>query len=73
MKVEVKEQAKFQPIELTITIENEQELCSLWHRINLGNSAVNSYSKGLKYEAEKNHNLWQSLNKLVEANNLKKY
>lgn len=30
MKIEEKE---FQPIELTITIESEAELCSLWHKL----------------------------------------
>ena len=34
MKVEVEKQETFKPIKLTVTIESEQELCDLFHRVN---------------------------------------
>ena len=32
MKCEVNK--KFRPVEITLTIESEEELCNLWHRLN---------------------------------------
>lgn len=75
MKVEVNEKEKgFQPIKLKITIESEQELCSLWHRMNVSVSNVNDYSGDiLKYKStDKDVCLFNKLNQLVKTNNLKK-
>ena len=41
--MKIKEHTKlnsFQPIELTITIESENELINLWHRLNISNSTL---------------------------------
>ena len=43
MKVKVNTQKEtFQPIELVITIENEQDLINLWHRFQLNHNGVNN-------------------------------
>lgn len=42
MKVKVNTQkSTFQPIELVITIENEQDLVNLWHRFNVSEAVIN--------------------------------
>ena len=44
MKVEIKEtETKFEPITITLTIESEEELCDLWHRINLAPDVINEH------------------------------
>ena len=71
MKIEVKENAVFQPIELKLVIETKEELCDLWHRLNASSNVVNRNSNGLKYEANDcNFQLWQELNKLIIKYNL---
>lgn len=43
MKVKVNTQKEtFQPIELVITIENEQDLINLWHRFFLNSEDINN-------------------------------
>jgi len=46
MKVEVTEEEKFEPIEIKLTIESEQELCDLWHRFN---AVEGRFNKGGEY------------------------
>jgi hypothetical protein len=72
MKVEVEDQAKeFKPIKLTITIETEAELCSLWHRLNAANDVVENHSgESLKHGVSDDYELWNTLEELV--NNLYK-
>ena len=66
-----------QPITLEITLESEEELCDLWHRMNIGKANVtNEYlSKGqLKYSIDghnDNYTLWDLLDKEVERRDLK--
>ena len=75
MKVELEEQVKeFKPIKLTITIETEEELCSLWHRLNASKATVlkDSGSHYLKHGVSTNHVLWCRLEELVNVNNLNK-
>ena len=75
MIVEVEEQVKeFKPIKLTITIETEEELCSLWHRLNASHQAVlkDSGSHYLKHGVISDHELWSRLQELVNTNNLYK-
>tara|TARA_R110002167_G_C12681596_1_gene651532 strand:- start:369 stop:596 length:228 start_codon:yes stop_codon:yes gene_type:complete len=75
MKVEVEDQVKeFKPIKLTITIETEEELCSLWHRLN---AAKDTFSKDsgshyLKHGVISDYVLWHRLEELVNVNNLNK-
>jgi hypothetical protein len=75
MKVEVEDQAKeFKPIKLTITIETEVELCSLWYRLNAPESAVlkDDHYHHLKHGVSTDYELWKKLEELVNANNLYK-
>ena len=65
MKVKVKDNDGFQPIELTIIIENKGELCSLWHRFNLTPSAVEKVSKSLDYGCLNDGDLFIQLDNLV--------
>jgi len=72
MKVEVKEQETFQPITLTITIQSEEELCNLWHRMNAQHDLFNGDAKrypqpsDLKYKSDRSGSiLWEELNELV--------
>lgn len=54
MKVKLKEKKNkdFKPIKISLTIESEQELCDLWHRLNIDRSDVNEVDTwDLKYEA----------------------
>lgn len=76
MKVEQlnKENKKFQPIELKITIESEQELASLWHRMNCNRSEINKASdRVLKLKCADgwtSTGLFELLDKLAIENNL---
>lgn len=71
MKIEVKENAVFQPIELKLVIETEEELCDLWHRINVCTDAINNESDGLKHQANNNATkLWKELDNLITKYNL---
>ena len=71
MKIEVKENTLFQPIELKLVIETEQQLCDLWHRLNVASGAINRHSDRLKYDAnEKNYDLFAILDDLVIKYNL---
>ena len=66
MKVEY--QAKeFKPIKLTITIETEEELCSLWHRLNASGDGVLKHSSDnyLKHGVSSDYELWSKLEVLV--------
>ena len=75
MIVEVEDQAKeFKPIKLTITIETEEELCSLWHRLNASDQKVLKVSGShyLKHGVITSYELWEKLENLVNANNLYK-
>lgn len=57
MKVQVKEKPKtFEPIEIKLTIESEEELCDLWHRTAVEpNVLLNTTLKGiLKFNADLN-------------------
>lgn len=52
MKVQVKEkEKKFKPIVLEVTIESEEELCDLWHRMNavVGSFVSYLFKDSLKY------------------------
>jgi hypothetical protein len=78
MKAEVKEQEVFKPITLTITIESEEELCNLWHRMNaqidLFNGDAKRYynSDYLKHKVSRDlQNLWDELDGLIIYRNLK--
>jgi len=75
MKVETNfENKKFDPIELKITIESEEELYELWHRFNASIMALRS--DNIKIYPLENANLtgpvWYKINDIVKELNLKK-
>lgn len=76
MKIKVNKNApKFESIKLKITIESEEELCNLWHRINAAGVIFNKEYGSLndvKHGVMASHELWEVLNKLAIENNLKK-
>lgn len=74
MQVEqIKTEKKFTPIDLKITIESEEELCDLFHRLNLASNVVNDHeSTILKYNSSyKFDELFHVISGLVTENNLK--
>ncbi len=75
MKVKVNTKKEtFQPIELVITIENEQDLINLWHRFTLSESDVNkstlNHLKGAMCKGS-NVAIWSELDNLAIERNLK--
>ncbi len=62
----------FTPVELTITIETEQELCTLWHRLNLPVGVVNKRTDyELKYKADGScYPLFKVVDDIVASSNL---
>tara|TARA_R110000744_G_scaffold163686_1_gene280714 strand:+ start:2290 stop:2505 length:216 start_codon:yes stop_codon:yes gene_type:complete len=69
----VEEAKKFKPIELTITIETEEELCDLWHRMNATKPEIdNDIHDTLKHRSSSNMVMWGSIDNLVKVNNLYK-
>jgi len=74
MKVIRKEDKKrFNPIELTITIESEEELCDMWHRLNAAASYINdNVLHRLKHDAQGGVTpLFNTLSDLIDENNLR--
>lgn len=79
MKVKVKEtEKKFEPIKLTITIESEEELCNLWHRLNIASYSIENdeyyvSKRRLKYFVNGDcYVLWSKLDMIIDKCNLKK-
>ena len=77
MKAELntKEKPQFEPIKITITIESEEELCDLYHRINIGTGSLESVDyeplNSLKYGFSSNAlNLFNVLDDLIHSRNL---
>ncbi len=77
MNIEVKEDIVFAPIELKIIIETPEELCDLWHRINLNPS--NKESKilirypdidVLKHRMDTKNLLYGELSELIKKHKL---
>lgn len=75
MKVELKKENKiFEPIEIKLVIENEKELCDLWHRMN--GSKILFKDDSLKHPAlpanGNENSFFTILDDLIALNNLKK-
>lgn len=68
MKVEVEKKETFKPIKLTLTIETEQELCNLYHRINAASTGINEYANELVYKAsyQSSAELFKTLSDLLD-------
>jgi hypothetical protein len=74
MKIEeVNKEKEFQPIELKITIESEEELCNLWHRFNVGRNQIleGSTTGVVKYEPLHSNDDWDVIDEIFEARGLK--
>lgn len=70
MKIFEGNKEKFQPIELTIVIENKEELQQLWHRLNISLAQViraseNGYVTPANFGACKTHDLWSVINSIA--------
>ena len=67
MKVKVKETKGFEPINLTITIETQEDFDDFYARVAIDSAAINSY-KGFKEPHEASplgcYGLWKELRKL---------
>lgn len=63
MIVEYDMKKEFRPVELKITIESEDELKSLWHRLNLGH-----LPEYYEYEGEltTDWKLWEALDQIID-------
>ena len=73
MKIEeINKKQEFQPIELKITIESEEELCNLWHRFNLSKGYVfEGSTKDVKYEPLHSNDDWKFIDNLFKSRGLK--
>lgn len=74
--IEKEKEKKFEPITIELTIENERELCELWHRLNISESAFSKEkyrSKDrLKYTVSScTVRLYDVVDAIVIDNNLK--
>jgi hypothetical protein len=63
MKAEIIETKKqFEPIEIKLVIESEEQLCDLWHRLNIGRKIFESpeyaNKNELKYLTDDDSLLW---------------
>ena len=80
MKISIVKQEKtFKPIVLNITIESEEELCALWHRMNIAGSTIRDTSQysgtnDLKHDPTSAcpQLLWRELDGLVIGEDLYK-
>ena len=76
MKIKVKDTARsqFDPIEITLVVESEDELIYLWKRFNLSVAMVDDNNRSYKkYESKDFYTVWEKINKLVISRNLEKY
>lgn len=66
--------SKFTPVTLEVTFESEQEICNLWHRLNISSGPVNKATDiaHLKHDANDNRDLYPVINDLVQELKLKK-
>lgn len=67
------ENATQYPIELKLTIESDQELCDLWHKLNVSVREANEIlSNHLKHKCLYEPTFWKLLDQLVKERNLYK-
>jgi len=75
MKTKVITKQEFQPIVIELTIESEQELCDLWHRLEVFTKTINDSKNRniLKHKMDDNScdKIYELVNEIVEQNNLK--
>jgi len=77
MKVSRFNNHEFRPIDITITIESEEELIELWHRTNfsmqtLKDTLYASNSYAYQFETNTAHVLWGVLEDLRKFHNINK-
>ena len=68
--IEKEKEVKFEPITIHLTIENEQELCALWHRLNMSVSSIEEVGYAsidtLKYTFDGDSSiLWNIINEQI--------
>jgi len=83
--IEIEQEPKFKPFKLEITIESEEDLINLWHRMDLNNSEVaNSFPKcggtsvrlvsGINWKNSRiNADIWEKLNERATDLKLRKH
>jgi len=69
----IEKENKFEPITIELTIESEEELCDLWHRVNTNEIEIIS-TNDLKHKANGDgcDELYNILNEYVHVLNLRK-
>lgn len=75
MKVETQDLKEFTPVTITITFESEQEICDMWHRMNVSSCQIRDTSDSrLKYECKEDEKdlLWALLAEIAISKNLYK-
>ena len=82
MKSEIKniDNMEFQPFELKITVENEDQLMNLWHRFNANEEVFEGTRKYTSNETliksiphESTHGIWKQLDRKIQEYNLRNY
>jgi hypothetical protein len=68
MQVTVKNPPKFNPIELTITIESQEEIDGLWWRLNAPDSLIEDWAK--RYYKQILTSEWKTIPNLVSFKTL---
>lgn len=76
MNVKIKkEKQEFKPFTIEFTIENEHDLCSLWHVLNIPDVEFNnsySHKNTLKYKFKQfDYDFWEPVDQIVEKLKLK--
>lgn len=73
MKVKLQKTKKlpsFEPIQLTITIESQDELIEFWHRLNIAPDNVKKYNKRVRSFNSNMHDLWDILDETAKKHNI---
>lgn len=70
----IEKQKKFESITIELTIESAEELCDLWHRLNIGAVASDYGSYDVlkhHFSSDVNYSMWSTLNTLILDLNLR--
>jgi len=65
---QVETKREFQPVTISITLENPEEVAELWHRTNFSGMGYYSYEYAVReWASDKLYALWNSVNKIADA------